>query len=361
LINADRGYDPVNLLTARVSLPSSDLARHAAFADAITTRMRGVAGVVEAAAGNALPFISTGGTIGFSLPSPANPGIKQEVQTLTRLVSPTYFQTLRLRLLQGRLLTDADTATSRPVVVVNRSFAERYLGASPLGATLPFSFGEGRPDCDVVGVVEDMRQSNVTDPATPELFVSYRQMPARLVQGPIIVAIRTTDDQTAQVAMLRTAVREQDVEAVLDSVMTMDELAMTSLARPRLYAALLAAFGGWAVVIAGVGLFGVLSYSVTQRSREIGVRTALGAQTRDIVALVLKQAAAVAVGGLLLGLAAALVVTRLLTAFLYGVTPYDAISFVLTAAIVTLAAGIACLVPARRAARVDPLVVLRST
>jgi len=360
LMHADRGYDPQNLLTARVDLGAAyDGPRRVAFADAILERLRAVAGVSQVAAGNALPFVSMGGTIGFAMPSPTNPGITQQVQALTRLVSPTYFQTLRLRLLEGRRLTDADTLASRPVVVVNRSFAQRYLGASPIGAQLPIAFGEGRPDCDVVGIVDDMRQSNVTDPPTPELFVSYRQMPVRLLNAPLLFVVRTADNPLGYIPTLRAAVREQDPGAALDSVMTMEERVMTNLAKPRLYAVLLGAFGCFALIIAGVGLFGVLSYGVTQRSREIGVRTALGAQTRDIIALILKQAATVAGSGVVLGLAASFVLSRLLTAFLYGVTAHDTISFVVVAVVLVLVAGIACVVPARRAANVDPLIVLK--
>jgi putative ABC transport system permease protein len=362
LMHADRGYDPANLLTARVDLGAAyDGPRRVAFADAVIERLRAIPGVSQVAAGNALPFVSMGGTSGFVMPSPTNPDIKQQVQTLTRLVSPAYFSTLGLRVLEGRPLTDADTLTSRPVVVVNRSFAQRYLGPSPVGARLPMAFGEGRPQCDVVGVVDDMRQSDVTEAATPELFVSYRQMPARLLNGPLILVVRMADDPMAHVAMLRRAVHEQDSAAALDSVMTMEERVMTSLAKPRLYATLLSAFGFFALLIAGVGLFGILSYAVSQRSREIGVRTALGAQTRDIITLVLKPAAAVAVTGMVLGLAASFVLSRLLAAFLYGVTVHDTASFVVVALVLTLVAGIASVIPARRAVRIDPLVVLKSS
>jgi putative ABC transport system permease protein len=362
LMHADRGYDPMNLLTARVDLGAAyDGPRRAAFADAIAERLRAIPGVSQAAAGNALPFVSMGGTSGFAMPAPTNPGIKQQVQALTRLVSPAYFSTLGLRVIEGRPLTDADTLTSRPVVVVNRSFAQRYLGSSPIGAHLPMTFGEGRPNCDVVGVVDDMRQSDVTEAATPELFISYRQMPARLLNGPLILVVRTADDPMAHVATLRGAVHEQEAAAALDSVMTMEERVMTSLAKPRLYAMLLSAFGLFALLIAGVGLFGILSYAVSQRSREIGVRTALGAQTRDIIALVLKPAAVVAVGGMVLGLVASFALARLLAAFLYGVAVHDMTSFVVVAIVVVLVAAIASVIPARRAARIDPLVVLKSS
>ena len=361
LMHADRGYDPVNLLTARVDLSGAyDGGRRAAFADAVVARVRQAAGVTDAGAGNTLPFVTMGGTAGFSMPSPIDPGIKQTVQTMTRIVSPSYFDTLRLRLVKGRLLTDADTLTSRPVIVVNRTFMHRYLGSSPIGMRVPMPFGEGRPDCDVVGVVEDMRQGAVTDAPAAELYVSYRQMPQRLVNGPLIFVIRTTGDPLSHAATLRTAVREHDASAALDSIMTMEERIVADLAKPRLYAVLLGSFGVFALVIAGVGLFGVLSYAVAQRYREFGVRTALGARTSDVVWLVVKHAAAVAGSGLVVGLVVSLASTHFLSSFLYGVSAFDVWSFVTAAGALGAATIIACLVPARRAARVDAVVVLKS-
>lgn len=361
LMHADRGYDPANVLSARVDLPASyTAARRVAFADALVERLRAVPGVTHAAAGNALPFLSLGGSFGFGMPSPRDPAIRQKAQTMTRVVGPDYFQALRLRVVQGRPLTDGDTLNSRPVIVVNRTFAAQYLGSTPLGARVPMPFGEGRPDCDVVGVVEDMRQSDVTEPQSPELFASYRQMPARLMNAPLVIVARAAGDPTALVPTLRAAVRERDPLLVVDSIMTMEERVVSSLAKPRIYALLLGGFAVFALAIAGVGLFGVLSYSVAQRSREIGVRTALGAQPRDIVALVLRQAVMVAGTGVIGGLAVAVAVVKSLSAFLYGVTTYDAVSFIVVPIVLILVTAAACVAPARRAARVDPLTVLRS-
>jgi predicted permease len=348
LLHADRGYDPANLLTARVDAGATyDGPRRAELVDAIVTRLQGMPGVAVAAGGNALPFTSMGGNVGFRMRSPANPAIEQDVQTLTRLVSPTYFDALRLRVIAGRPLTAADTPSSRPVVVVNRSFAHRYLGESPIGMRLPMRFGEGRPDCDVVGVVEDMRQGQVTDAPAPEVFVSYHQMPSRLLSGPLIVVVRTRDDPVAHAAALRTVIRERDPSLSIGSIMTLDERVATSLARPRLYAVVLGGFAAGALVIASVGLFGVLSYGVTQRAREIGVRTALGAQTWDIVSLVLRDAAAIAAVGLAVGMTTALLGSRLVEAFLYGVAPHDPLTFAAVAGVLGLAAAVACIVPAR--------------
>ncbi|MBI3401927.1 MAG: ABC transporter permease [Acidobacteria bacterium] len=361
LMHADRGYDPVNVLTARVDLPSAyTVPRRVAFADAVLDRLSEAPGVTSAAIGNALPFLSMGGSFGFQMPSPRDPAIKVPVQTMTRVVSPEYFSTLRLRIVAGRALADTDTAASRPVIVVNRSFAKRYLAEAPLGARVPMSFGEGKPDCDVVGVVDDMRQGDVTDAEAAEMFISYRQMPIRLTNGSLFVVMRTAGDPVSHVAALRAAVRERDPGLAIDSVMTMEDRVMTSLARPQTYAVLLSAFGVFALLIAGVGLFGVLSYSVAQRSREIGVRTALGAQPRDIVTLVMRQGLAIAVGGMTVGLSLAYALGGYVGSFLYGVTRYDAVSFAIVAATLAMASVVACVVPARRAAQVDPLTVLKA-
>jgi predicted permease len=360
LMHADRGYDPASILSARVDLPRRYTPpQRVAFADAASARLGGAPGVVAAAVGNALPFVSMGGVIVFEMPSPNDPGVKLQVQATSRLVGTQYARAMGLRLVMGRWLLDSDTETTRPAIVVNRSFAQKYLGDNPIGMRVPMSFGEGRPDGDVVGLVEDMRQADVTDGPAAEVFVSYRQMPARLANGPMVLVMRTSDDPMAHVSAMRTAVREQDPSIALDSIMTMEERVATSLAKPRLYALLLTGFAVAALAIAGVGLFGILSYSVAQRSREIGVRSALGAQLSDIVALVLGQAMIVCAIGVAFGLAVAFALTRYLGSLLYGVTRGDVVSYVSVAVAVTVAVAIACFVPARRAARVDPIAVLR--
>jgi putative ABC transport system permease protein len=265
-----------------------------------------------------------------------------------------------VRLIEGRAFTDADTTASLPVVVVNRTFATRYLGDAALGAKLPLQLNEGQPDWEVMGVVDDLRQRSVTDPAQPEIFASYRQRATGFGSSEAYLVVRTASDPAAFVPTLRALVREQDPSLALESVMTMEDRLITSLARPRLYAVLLGGFAIFALAIAGVGLFGVLSYSVAQRAREIGVRTALGARPLDIVRLVVGQGLAMTLGGLAFGLAASFALVRYLSTFLYGVTVYDAVSFVAVPIVLAAVAGAACVVPARRAARVDPLRVLKA-
>jgi putative ABC transport system permease protein len=361
LVHADRGYDPANVLTARVDLPSRyTAAQRAAFVDAIVPRVRALPGVTHAASGTGLPLVSIGGNASFRMRSPADPSIELPVQTMLRTVSSDYFGALGIRLVQGRTLSENDTGTSRPVIVVNRSFARQYLGGDPVGAHVPLSLGEGRPECEVVGVVQDMRQADVTDAPAAEVFASYRQTPERLQGGPVLLALRSTQDPALLVPLVRAAVRAQDPLLMPDSVMTMEERVMTSLAKPRTYAVVMAGFGVSALIIAAVGLFGVLSYSVARRSREIGVRTALGATSWNIVTLVLRQAVAITAGGVAIGVWSSFAVMQYLGRFLYGVTAHDTTIFCLMPVSVSIVALVACAIPAHRAASVDPLVVLRS-
>jgi putative ABC transport system permease protein len=318
--------------------------------------------VVDAAFGNALPLLTSGGFRAFKMRPPTNPAIDVDVNVMQRVISPGYFAAIGLRLTAGRTFADADTMTSPQVIVVNRSFAAKYLGATALGATVP-NLGMCRGDNDrwqVVGVVDDMRQGSAADAPQPEIFMPYRQVGcAAAVPDPILV-VRTRDDPALYAATLRSLVREQVPALALDSVMTMEDRVMITLAKPRLYAVVLAGFGIFAVAIAGVGLFGVLSYSVAQRAREIGVRTALGAKPSDIVRMVLRQVALIAVAGTAIGLWLAFAAAKSLSAFLYAVDPHDVLSFVSVAFLLALVSAVASIVPARRAARVDPMSALRA-
>jgi putative ABC transport system permease protein len=364
LLHADRGYDPTNVLTARVPFPSdAPMARRAALLEGLTARLRALPGVRAAAFGNALPLLTSGGFSAFRMRPPNNPSVEVEVNTIQRVVDPAFFSTLGLRIVAGRPLADTDTMTSQEVIVVNRSFAAKYLGDRPLGAEVP-SLHMCREDSDrwqVVGVVDDMRQGGVGEPPQPELFMPFRQIAcAMAVPNPILV-VRTAGDPLQYAAALRALLRELDPSLALESVMTMEERVMTSLARPRLYAAVLGAFCVFAVAIAGVGLFGVLSYSVAQRTREIGVRTALGATPADIVRLVLNQALLMTAVGIGVGVWGSFALTKYLSAFLYGVTRHDLPTFAAVAIVLVAVTAAACAAPARRAARIDPLRALRGS
>jgi putative ABC transport system permease protein len=367
LINVDRGYDPSNLATARLPLPSgATFATSAAMLETIKERMRALPGVTHSTFGNALPLVSAGGMTGLNVRLPRDPGTIAKIQALHRTVDPEYFGAMGLRLRAGRLLSDRDTASSQPVLVVNKSFADQYLGENPIGRRLPLSLYR-KAEWEVVGIVDDMKQGGLqtggfvatADTAQPEMFSSYRQFGEMRVESIFFLA-RTDSAPSHLVPSIRTVVRELAPALVLDSVMTMEERVMQSLSRPRAYALVVGVMAGFALAIACVGLFGVLSYSVAQRTREIGVRTALGAGTRDIVSLVVRSGLTIVATGVVGGLVAGALLVQSLSKILFGVRPFDPLTFAVVPVFLVLAAAVACAAPARRAARIDPLRALRT-
>jgi predicted permease len=367
LLAADRGFDPRNVLTVHLTMKARPFASQSAGAERAQQRLQALPGVAHVGFGNALPFVTTGGFRGFTIPSPRDRSTSVQIQTLMRAVSPEYFDAMRLRLIAGRALNHLDTSSSRPAIVVNRTFASQYLDANPVGATLPVAIGS-YTDWEVVGIVDDVRQGGligvapaafggVSEPPQPEMFFSYRQWTGSVTD--LVYVIRTNTDPSAVAPVLRTILREEDPALAIDSIMTMDDRVMHSLARPRTYAILIGGFGLFALAIAAAGLFGVMSYMAAQRTREIGVRTALGAQPADILRLVTREAAAILAAGLAIGLAAAFLLARSLAPLVYGVSVHDATSFVAVPIVLSVVVTIACAVPARRATRVSPLVALR--
>ena len=361
LMRADLGYDAANVLTTRVPMPDSTFtpARRAQILDNVLDRLHATPGVTAAGMTSILPLGISEALMAFRLPPSGGATEPVAVQSAVRTVSPEYFAALGMRRVEGRLLTAADTRTSLPVVVVNRSFVQRYLNGQALGRKLPTAMEEGKPEWEIAGVVDDVRMRSATDPPQPEIFVSYRQLNVGVRMSEPILVVRSEDDPTAMVSTIRALVREQDSRIALDAIGTMEQRLLGNLARPRLYAILLGGFAGFALLIAAVGLFGVLSYSVAQRSREIAVRSALGARPADNMRLVLRQGIAVTGVGLVAGLAASAALTRAMAGFLYGVTRWDAVTYVVVPLVLLGVATVACLVPAWRAARLDPLKVLK--
>jgi putative ABC transport system permease protein len=356
MMNADLGYDFTNVLTARVVLPDGEYApaRRIETLDQIVARMAATPGVTRVAYATVMPF--TSGETLSSFPLKKLDGGSIQVQSGVRFVSPGYFAALGQRVLEGREFNAQDTRTGPPVVIANREFSRKYLEGRALGWTTPGRAHEAARS--IVGVVEDAARRSVTDTPQPELYFPAAQQ--EMLYTDINLIVRTTSEPRSMVASLRSIVNEAAPAAPLESIMTMEDRLASSLSKPRLYAVLLGTFAMFALAIAGVGLFGVLSYSVAQRSREIGVRTALGAQVRDIIGLVVGQSMVIAGAGLVVGLVASFWITRALQGFLYGVTPHDIVSFAVVAAILTVVSAVASIVPARRAATVDPVKVLRA-
>jgi putative ABC transport system permease protein len=355
LTNAPLGYQPTNLLTARIVLPDSDFTpeQRLPVLEQVAAGLRGTAGVTAVAYSTVLPF--TAGMSVSSSPLKKRDGTTVQIQTGSRAISAGYFAALGQRVAEGREFTSRDTATSQPVVVVNREFSRKYLDGQALGWTIPGT-QEDRPRL-IVGVVEDTVRQSVTDPPAPEVYFPVMQQPPWASNENVI--IRTTTDPRALVSIVRSIVRNTAPGAPIDSIQTMEDLVSGSLAQPRLYAVLLGTFAVFALAIAAVGLFGVLSYSVAQRAREIAVRAALGAAPRDLVALVVGQCVRIAGVGILAGLIVSAWLSRSIATLLYGITAHDATSFAVVAALLLSVAALAAFIPARRAACVDPMRVLR--
>ena len=354
LMQVDIGYrDPSSTLIAQLSLPDTSYTpeRRLQLLTRVAERLRAQPGVTAVAWGDTTPFAS--GTALASFPLKRRDGSTVQVQTGTREVSPEYFAALGQRVAEGRAFAATDNATGQPVVLVNREFERKYLDGHALGWHLPGQHA----DQPIVGVVENAIRREVTDTPQPEIYTSALQRP--MTDSEVAVVVRSSGDPHQLASALRSAVHEQDALLPVEQVSTLEDLVSQSIETPRLYTMVLAGFAGFALLIAAVGLFGVLSQSVAQRAREIGVRSALGATARDIVLLVARQSTVIVATGIAAGFLIAFWAARLMQSLLFGVTTHDGPAFAAVAAVLLLVAAAATLIPARRAAYVDPARVLR--
>ena len=297
------------------------------------------------------------------------------VRPLIRAVSAGYLTAVGARLLDGRDFEAADAAGSTPVIVISRGVARQYFGAaSPIGQFVDWHVGQGPPArMRVVGVVDDVRNTSPDREGNPEIFVEYRHLLAlqqrwgdstqrqeQLAIGFLSFAIRTRGNPAAAAPIVSRIVRAVDSNVGIDAMIPMERLVASSVARPRFYAVLLGVFAGVAGLLAAIGIYGVLAYAVVQRTREIGIRMALGAPRGKVLLLVLRSGALLATLGIALGLAGAAATTRWLQSLLFGVAPLDPTTFSAVSLAFGAVAALASYVPARRATNVDPMVALRS-
>jgi len=364
LVHVDRGYDPSGVVTATVSLPNDryPAERRYEIVERILDRLSTGSRSASAAFTSELPLTAGGSTAAFTLRSAILEG-PTTVQASPRMVSADYFSVMRMTMAAGRTFLPTDGPSSEPVAIVNRAFARQYLGEQPLGARVPMGVGymPFGTEASVVGVVDDVRYVASGDAIQPEIYYVYRQLQHRVVAPVATFLVRDAafPDEMAG-ATLRRAIREADRGLVPDRIATLETRVGAIVARPRLYAVLLGTFAAFALGIAAVGLFGVLSYTVAQRSRELAVRAAIGAHPAALVRLVLRQGLAIVLAGLGIGLFASLGLASSLRALLYGVTTHDAFTFTVVPLVVLSVAVVACLGPALRAGRVDPIRELRS-
>jgi putative ABC transport system permease protein len=278
----------------------------------------------------------------------------QELTAVINTVGADYFQTMSIPLHRGRMFTERDDADGPKTVLINDSLARRiFTGEDPLGQRLYLR--GGNTPYEIVGVVGDTKQYNLTGDASPEIFTHYLESPVTFMY----VLARTKGDPTSLAMPIRREVQAIDPDQPVGN-RTLAQQFENSISQPRFYTLLLGLFAGVALVLATIGIYGVMSYMVAQRTHEIGIRMALGAQRRDVLKIVIGQGLKLAVIGVAVGLALSFMATRLLSSLLYGVSSLDPITFAFIPLLLTAVAVAACFIPARRATRIDPLVALRN-
>jgi putative ABC transport system permease protein len=354
----DPGFDRKGVLTFALSLQGErydDRVVRTETYRALLERMQAVPGVDQASIASALPLGGGGFYLGRSFLAEGEPGppAGRELSGMWTAVGPGYFRTLRLPVLEGREFTASDTAQSTPVMIVNQEFARRmFPGGGALGRRVQSSRDE-KVLREIVGITKDVRYFGASDETRPLVYVPDAQDTYRSM----VLVVRTA---AAVTPAIRRLVREIDVGLALGQVRTMDEAFSTSMASQRFGATLLMVFSAVALLLASIGLYGVISYAVAQRSREFGIRMALGARRRDISAMVLREGIALALAGAAVGLGGALLASRAMAALLYGIQPTDQPTYGTVLALILVVATLACWLPAHRASRSDPMQVLRT-
>lgn len=354
LTTAELGFHPAGLLTLRVSLPFvfESASNVDQFLSQLLERVKRMPGVDAAATGNVLPLggFRASTTVVVDGQPPAPVGTAPAIAMTS--VSPDYFRALGIPVLRGRPFTDADGADSPRVLVVNQAFANRFLpGRDGIGKRI--SLGPG-PWEEIVGIVGNVREQRLRVSDEPRVYSSYRQF-----RDPENFVILKTSTPLALVGPVAKAVHAIDPTVPVDNVATMDERVAESLSSDRTNMLLMGIFAALGLIQAAIGIFSVIAYMVSRRSHEIAIRMALGAQPREAFQLVLRQGLALTGAGIAIGLAGAIVATRALRNLLYGVTPRDPLTLATVVVLLAIVAMLACYIPARRAARLDPVVTLR--
>jgi putative ABC transport system permease protein len=365
------GFDPRGLLVADAPLSPvtyATAAKRNQLVDRLRMQLRTMPGVKAADVGTALPFSGPGSTIHFNIVGRPPKGPEDYIATGYRAVGPDYFSVLGIPIVAGRAFTEHDRDRSQPVAVVNETFVKHFVSGdvaqalrsrAQLGAT-PDDPND-TPIMQIVGVVGDTRQALEAAPP-PTMFVPYLQNPIEVIGGlyrALTIVVKTDGDPGSLAGALRVVVRDVDKEQPLARVRTMEEAMAESVAQPRLRTTVLVLFSGVALALSLIGVYGVMAYAVSERTHEIGVRIALGASPGDVRSLVVGQGVQLAVAGIGLGIAGALVTSRALTALLFGVSPTDPATFAVCGVGLAVAATAAVYGPARRASRIDPVTLLR--
>jgi putative ABC transport system permease protein len=356
LTRVNPGFQPDGALAIRVTFQGEAYKageQLRARVSEIETRLRGLPGVTAVAAGTVLPLGGLGAINDFAVDGapPPPPNVNQEIAVAG--VTPEYFRAVGTPLKRGRFFSDLDHAKAPPVALINEAGAKRWFpDQDPIGRRVL----SGGPR-EIVGVVGDVLQQNPGQPAAPQLFMPYAQRTSRSVR----VIVRAQGDPLALAPMVRDQIRAVDPQLPLADVVPLDEMVTRSIARPRFYTSLLALFAAVALALAATGIFGVMSYTVAQQSKEIGIRMALGARTGDVLRGVVGRALTLASIGVAAGIAIALALGSVIRNQLFGVSVFDPLTLVAVIAVLLTSALIASLWPARRAASVDPIAAFKRT
>jgi putative ABC transport system permease protein len=359
LINVDPGLNAHNVLTLDIGLPRAKYTgpQQVAFFQQVIERMQALPGVQSAGAVYPLPLSGGEEGMGFAIENRPPPAPGESFNAGPRWVSPDYFRVMGITSVEGREFTDRDGIDAPRVLIVNEAMAHRYWpGEDPIGRRVAFDQVNGQPNWrEIVGVVKDVRHTSLDSDPRPEMYLPFTQFPSFFMT----IVLRTTGDPLSLAGAARSQVLAVSSDQTISNIHTMEELLANSIAERRFNMLLLGVFAMIALLLSAVGIYGVMSYSVAQRSHEIGVRMALGAQSSDVLALVVKQGMTLALAGLGIGLVAAFGITRIMVSLLYGVSATDPLTFSIIALLLGSVALLACYLPARRATKVDPMVALR--
>jgi putative ABC transport system permease protein len=378
LLAVDKGYAPAGALAFQLVLPADyPASRKAESIEAVLRATRSLPDVAAAGFAYAGLLVPVSNTVGSFVPPGRTLAMVSRDGDRPRLraLSAGYLEAAGATLVSGRPIRETDHAGAPTVAVINRMVQRRYFGdANPVGAVMDWHGGPGPAvPVRIVGVVADVRQAALAEEPWPEVFMDYRQVIAlqerwgaspgavdALAFGFMSFAVRTRGDPAHAIPAVRRAITAGDPQAGIDAIAPVDRLVASSVARQRFYTVMLAGFAAVAAVLAAIGIYGVLAYAVVERTREIGIRIALGARRGRVLGSVLGRGVLLAVAGIAVGLAGAAAVTRYLQSMLYGVTPLDRGTFLAVGLAFTAVAALASYVPARRATQVDPMVALRT-
>lgn len=358
LQQVEPGFDTSNLLTFTLSLPESRYPQAAEKSEMFRQsleRIDSLPGVVSCGAVLNMPLGGDNITLTLRLEGEPAPPPGKEHSVGFQVASAGYFETMRIPVLRGREFSAADTKEAQGAVIINETTARRHwAGEDPVGKRIKIG-GIDEPWLTIVGVVGDVKHGGLNTEPRAEAYISYMQEPFSFMD----IAVRTESDPLALVAAVRSELAQIDPNQPIANIRTVDDMLAGSTSRPRFTSVLVGIFAALALALAAIGIYGVISYSVSQRAHEIGIRMALGATRRDVFELVIGQGLALALAGIAIGLVASLALTRFLSSQLYGISATDPATYLTVSVLLAVIALIACYTPARRATKVDPIVALR--